>query len=178
MKADRKFIVILSSLLLAFFLIALAGYIFYGYDYFIYNMNEIFFALLIVFAVAAGAIIVYLLSPFLRKKHHGTQNITKIALLSDANIAVEEFSLLNRTSALICFNDSACFRTEDDQTGEVCVLLNCVDSFWYAERVTDERSVGIKRAAEQYVCKLKSGMCYRLQINDIIYIDKERMLMT
>ena len=176
MKADRKFIIIISCLLLMFFLSALAGYAFHGYDYFLYNINEIFFIQIIVFAVVALAAIIYFSRPFFRKISGKTQEIKKILLLNDANVSVDEFSLINRTSALIGFNESVFFRAEDDLTGEVCVLLNCVDNFWYAERVTDERSVGIKRAAEQYVCKLKSDMCYKLQVNDIIYIEKERML--
>ena len=179
MKSNRKFIIVLSSLLLAFFLIALALYVYnyYNYsEYFSFNIHTIYFAQLIVCALAAFAVICFYAGPFFKKNRGASQDISKIVLLSEANVLMEEFSLNNRTSALIGHKERVYISSENDLAGKDYAVINCVDNSWYLERVADERSVGLKRTGEQYVYKLKTGMCYRLQLNDIIYIENERLL--
>ena len=79
-------------------------------------------------------------------------------------------------SVLIGKRDTVYFRSEIDLAVDGYAVVNCVENNWYLERVFDERSVGLKRAGEQFVYRLKTGMSYRLQINDIIYIGTERLL--
>ena len=180
MKRNKNFIIWLSVLLLLiFFLTALTVYAFFvDTDGLLYN---ILLVQLIVFTIAACSIIIYFLIPILRKPHI-TQDITKIVLLSEnENAMIDKYSLdlSNKTSALICKGDTIYFRlTEGALPTEEYAVLNRVEQYWYIESITDARRVGIKRAGEQYVYKLKKNMPYRLQSNDVIHIKKERLLIT
>ncbi|MCL2151758.1 MAG: hypothetical protein FWH57_02185 [Oscillospiraceae bacterium] len=173
MKTTKKFVIFIGSLLLAFFLFELIWFVNYDPKIYIYNILA---AQLIVFSLAAFSIVVYT-TWSLRRKHRGSsQRITRIVLLSESNTPKEEFSLVNRMSVLIGKRDAVYFRSEIDLAVDGYAVVNCVDDNWYLERVFDERSVGLKRAGEQFVYRLKTGMSYKLQINDIIYIGNERLL--
>ena len=174
MKTDRKFIIILSSLLLLFFLIALICLANSNSENF---LRSVFVIQLLVFSIAMGAVIVYYAWPYFNKISNVGLDITKIVLLSETNVLLDEFSLVNRACALIGKSGKVYLSADNDLTGDECAVLNCVEKDWYIERVQDKFSVGLKRAKEQYVCKLKAGMCYRLQANDIIYIGDERLLL-
>jgi len=173
MKTTRLFTIILGSVLLAFFLVALAWFANYDPTIHIYN---IFITQLIVFSVAALSIIIFSALTMSKKTRSTAQSITRIVLLSEFNAPKEEFSLIDRTSVLIGKRDTVYFRSEIDLAVDGYAVVNCVDSYWYVERVFEERSVGLKRAGEQFVYRLKTGMSYKLQINDIIYIGTERLL--
>ena len=173
MKASKIFNIILGSILLSFFLIELACFAYFAPNI---NINYILIAQLIVFSLVACAIIIFCAGTLTSKSRGSAQGITRIALLSESNAPKEEFSLINRTSVLIGKRDTVYFRSEIDLALDGYAVLNCVSSYWYVERAFDERNVGLKRAGEQFVYRLKTGMSYRLQINDIIYIGHERLL--
>jgi hypothetical protein len=173
MKTTKKFIILLGSALLAFFLFELAWFVNYDPKIHIYNILTIQF---IVLSLAAFTVVVYTTWSLLHKTRGSAQRITRIVLLSESNTPKEEFSLINRMSVLIGKRDAVYFRSEIDLAVDGYAVVNCVDNNWYLERVFDERSVGLKRAGEQFVYRLKTGMSYRLQINDIIYIGNERLL--
>jgi len=178
MKDSNKFIfiIILSSLLLAFFLAEFAYYVYYAYEITIYNVSIILIAQLIVFSLTTLSVLVFSIWAFFNNNRRSAPGVTKIILLSESNSPKEEFSLINRTSVLIGKRDTVYIRSEIDLTVDGYAVLNCVDNFWYVERVFDERSVGLKRAGEQFVYRLKIGMSYKLQVNDIIYIGTDRLL--
>jgi len=104
------------------------------------------------------------------------RSVTKIVLLSESNSPKEEFTLVGRTSLLIGKRDEVYIRSEIDLALDGYAVINLVENNWYVERIFDERSIGLKRAGEQFVYRLKTGMSYRLQINDILYIGNERLL--
>ena len=174
MKATKEFVIVLSSILLASFLVELACFAYYASETYLYIY--IIIAQLVVFSVAACSVIIFSIRSLHRKSRGPTQGITRIVLLNEANEPKEEYSLINRTSALIGKRDTVYFRSEIDLAVDGYAVINCVDSYWYVERVFEERSVGLKRAGEQFVYKLRTGINYQLQINDIIYISNERLL--
>ena len=173
MKTTKRFVFILSSALLAFFLVALAWFANYDPEVHIFN---IFMTLLIALSMAALSVVIFSAWSLFKKTRATAQSITRIVLLSEANTPKEEFSLINRTSVLIGKRDTVYFRSEIDLAVDGFAVVNRVENYWYVERVFEERSVGLKRAGEQFVYRLKTGMSYKLQINDIIYIGSERLL--
>jgi membrane protein implicated in regulation of membrane protease activity len=175
MKATKEFVITLSSILLAFFLVELGCFVYFAdrIEFYIYYM---IIAQLIVFSIAACSVIVFSIRALHHRSRGSSQGITRIVLLSEANEPKEEYSLINRTSALIGKRDTVYFRSEIDLAVDGYAVINCVDSYWYVERVFEEKSVGLKRAGEQFVYKLRTGINYQLQINDIIYIANERLL--
>jgi len=173
MKATKRFVILLSSFLLVFFLVEIAFFLSSDQKESIYNIMA---AQLIVFAIAALSVIVYSARSLLLSYSGSPQDVSKIVLLSETNALKEEFSLADRTSLLIGKRDEVYIRSEIDLAVDGYAVVNCVDNNWYVERVFDERNVGIKRAGEQFVYRLKTGMSYKLNINDIIYIGNERLL--
>jgi len=173
MKATKRFAIILGGVLLAFSLIELAWFV--NYDPAI-HLNNILITQFIVFSLASFAVVIFSTWSLVHKNRSNVQRITRIVLLSEANTPKEEFSLTNRMSVLIGKRDTVYFRSEIDLAVDGYAVVNCVENNWYIERVFEERSVGLKRAGEQFVYRLKTGMSYRLQINDIIYIGTERLL--
>jgi len=173
MKATKRFAFILSSALLAFFLVALAWFANYDPKEHIYN---IFVTQLVALSVAAFCVVIFSAWSLFKKTRGNAQGITRIVLLSEANTPKEEFSLIDRTSVLIGKRDTVYFRSEIDLAVDGYAVVNRVENYWYVERVFEERSVGLKRAGEQFVYRLKTSMSYKLQINDIIYIGSERLL--
>jgi len=173
MKTTKQFILVLSGALLAFFLVALAWIANFDPETQVVN---VFVAQLIAFSVAALSIVVFSAWSMLKKAQSTAQDITRIVLLSEFNAPKEEFSLVDRTSVLIGKRDAVYFRSEIDLAVDGYAVVNRVDNFWYVERVFDERSVGLKRAGEQFVYRLKTGLSYKLHLNDIIYIGSERLL--
>ena len=172
MKAAHKFAIVLSSALLAFFLIGLA-YFLYDPGVLIYN---ILIAQLMVFSFAAISVLVFSIMQLLRRSRVATPGVSRIVLLTDMNAHKEEFSLSNRSSILIGKRETVYIRSEIDLALDGYAVINCVGNYWYVERIYDERSVGLKRAGEQFVYRLKTGISYKLHINDIIYIGNERLL--
>ena len=173
MKATKKFVIVLSCVLLAFFLIELAYYVYFDYKI---DVSVMLISQLTAFSLAACSIVIFCVWS-LTLKAPIVQGITRIILLSEDNAFKEEFSLIDRTSALIGKRDSVYIRPEIDASVEGYAVVNCVGGYWYVERVLDERNVGLKRAGEQFVYRMRSGISYRLQINDIIYIGDERLLL-
>jgi len=173
MKTTKRFTFILSSALLAFFLGALAWFANYDPEA---NIYIIFVVQLIAMSVAALSVVIYSAWTLFKKTRGTAQGITRIVLLSESNTPKEEFSLIDRTSVLIGKRDTVYFRSEIDLAVDGFAVVNRVDNYWYVERVFEERSVGLKRAGEQFVYRLKTGMSYKLQVNDIIYIGSERLL--
>ena len=178
MKTTNKYIITICSFLLVFFLIellCLAN---------IYSENllhNIIFAQLLVFSLVACTVIICTVAPLFQKVQNETQDIskiTKIILLSDTNTPVDDYSLVNRTSALINKGGAVDMSMESDSSTKGYAVVNRVENEWYVERISEERSVALKRAGEQYIYKLKMGMCYRLNLNDILYVEKERLLVT
>ena len=185
METSRKFIIILSSVLLAFFMIALACLGYNNSESFLY---VIIIAQLVVFSLAACSVILFYAMSSSRKtgemvlaEENDTDlfmdmDVTKLVLLSESNSPTEEFSLLGRMSAMISKENTVYLSSEDDFTVYDYAVLNLVEKYWYVERMYEKRSVMLKRAGEQNVYKLKTGVCYKLQSNDILYIDNERLL--
>ena len=126
--------------------------------------------------------IIYILIPIIQKprKISAVPEISTIVQLSEKDNAIlEEYTLdiADKTSMLICKGETIYFSlTEGNNPSEEYAILNKVDQYWYIESLTTR--VGIKRAREQYVYKLKPKMPYKLQKNDIIYIEKIRLLIT
>ena len=175
MKASKDFVIVLSSILLVFFLAELACFVYFAAEIQSY-IYYIILAQLIAFSIAACCVIVYGIRSNRHTSKGSKQGITRIVLLSESNEPKEEYSLINRTSALIGKRDTVYFRSEIDLAVDGYAVINCVDGYWYVERVFEEKSVGLKRAGEQFVYKLRTGINYQLQINDIIYIANERLL--
>jgi len=172
-KTSKRFIVVLSSILLAFFLTALVCFTFF---YFEGLLIIIFLAQLIVFSLGAASVIVYSLIPLFYKVQNLAHDITKLVFLSETNTPTDEFSLINRTSVVISKGEAVYISLESHSANDEYAVINRVRNYWYIERVSEARSIGLKRAGEQYVYKLKPSMSYRLYINDIIYIENERLL--
>ena len=179
MKTKKNVIIWLSVLLLLiFFLTALKVYVFtVEIDRLLSNILLV----IIMLTIFASSAIIYFLITIIRKPHI-PQDISKITLLSENdNTIIDKHSLdlSDKTSVLICKGEIIYFRLSEGAAGaEEYAVLNRVEQYWYIENITDARRVGIKRAGEQYVYKLKNNMRYKLQSNDVIYIKKERLLIT
>jgi hypothetical protein len=139
-------------------------------------MGNILFVQLLVFAVAALATLIYTVFLLLRRARGSTRGITKIIMLSAENEMMDSFSLANRTSALISAGGAVDVGLENDLPVDGYAVANRVGSDWYVERISDERSIAIKRAGDQYVYKMKANLSYRLYANDILYVGDERLL--
>ena len=178
MKTNKVFISILSGILLLFFLVVLIcfAYKYYHPQNYLIFLNNIIIAQQIVLALAACSVFIYAVKPLLHKARAATPAISQIIVLSEANTPMDEFSLINRTSALIVKEDFIYITVENDLSSTEYAVINRVESYWYIERVSDALNIGLKRAGEQYVYKLKPAMCYRLHKNDVIYIDNGRLL--
>lgn len=179
MKTTIKIIKCLSICAFIFFVISLwLLYIYKGSESILYN---IVVAQLIFFAVLSGLIIFFIM-PF-DYQVSGTKRIgeiAKIVPLSETNEPIESkaFYLTNKSSAIIAKNDTVYVTEKCDMMNEIYAVINKVDGYWYLERETDARRVGLKPAGEQLVYKVKPDMGYRLNINDIIYIDDDRLKLT
>lgn len=55
-------------------------------------------------------------------------------------------------------------------------VLNLVAGCWYLEILTGDYPVGLKRETEEMVYKLKKGMPYRLSTQDMIYLNRSKIL--
>ena len=179
MKTTKIFVSVISSILLAFFLIAFAlfAYNYYhGFIFSVYFIYNLFLAQLIVFSVVACLILIFVAMPLYDKMRGATNEISKIVLLSEMNVPVDEYTLFGRTYMLIGRSETSYISLGTDRVANEYAVINRVKNYWYIERVSDERNVGLKRAGEQYVYKLKPGLCYKLQINDTIYVENERLL--
>ena len=178
MKTTDKYTITICGFLLVFFLIELLCLVNIYSENLLHN---IIFAQLLMFSLTACTVIVCTVAPMFHKVQSETQNIskiTKIVLLSDFNTPTDDFSLINRTSALIKKGGAADMSMESDSSVKGYAVVNRVENEWYVERISEERTVALKRAGEQYIYKLKMGMCYRLNLNDILYVEKERLLVT
>jgi len=174
MKTNKTFLIVLSSSLLVFFLIALNCYAFFQSEDLIYNL---FLAQLIVFSLAACSILVHSIVLMFRKVQSPIPVISKIVVLTETNVPLNEFSLHDKSSMLVGKSDTIYFRLEGDLSSDEYALLNRVESNWYIERLSSELSVSLKRAGEQYIYKLKPKMFYKLQVNDVVFIGNERLLL-
>jgi len=173
-STSRIFAFVMSILMLVAFLIAILYFVFSESENFLSN---IILAQLIGFAVVSLLIAVYGVWPKLTLSHEQSSRITKMALLSESNTIMNEYHLDNKTSTLICLSDTVYFNfLEGNKNNEEYAVLNKIGNDWYIERISEERNVGIKRAGEQYVYKLKTGSVYRVQNNDVVYIGNERLL--
>ena len=176
-KTNEKFIIALCSLLLIYFVVIIIIFLQEGThaEYsFIYN---VIFAQLIALSTATLIIIIYVIrSLYWQTRYYGS-SLSKIVILSDSNTYQSECSLINRNSVLICKADEIYFSFLDARfPTEEYALLNCVNNTWYIERSSDNQNVGIKHAGEQYVYKLKIGIPYKINRNDVVYIDGERLV--
>jgi len=109
-------------------------------------------------------------------------DITKITLLSNANAFEKEFVLGKRVSVLIGKSSEAYINLEDLEKNHLIAnehaVMNRVRNIWFIERLSDEYSVGLRRVNNQCVYKLKTGVCYRLYANDVLYIANKRLFIT
>ena len=173
-NGNNLFIVAISSLMLAFFIVLIILRVVEHVDV---PLSHAFMAQLIAFSVAAFASIVYFIRPLLADAVQPGSNIQKLVRLSDSNTPVDECSLVNRTSVLLCKADDVYFSFHEGRyPADEYAVLNLVHRTWYVERVSEIQSVGIKRAGEQYVYRLKVNTSYKLGRNDTIYLDSERIL--
>lgn len=177
MRTLNRYVITISSILSAFFIITLCYFIYSEYIYNENSLHNIFLAQLIMFTLASCSTLVFSIIPLFRDTRGSTIDISKIVLLSDTNTPTDEFLLINRTSAMIVKGDFVYISLEKDILADEYAVLNRVDNLWYIERVSDIRSVGLKRAGEQYVYKLKPDILYKLNINDTVYIENERLLL-
>ena len=191
MKTINKFVIILCSCILTCCLIILIFLLASGYrnsigEFASGNKTSIgdtsflykaFVFQLILHSLSLISVVVYLLYPLYRKTRSSDKTISKIVLLSDANEPADEFLLLNRKSAMIVRQDFVYISLENDVLVDEYAVINRVDSDWYIERISEKLVVGLRRAGEQYVYKLKPGVFYKMCANDTIYIEKERLLL-
>lgn len=56
-------------------------------------------------------------------------------------------------------------------------VLNFVSGHWYIEVLSGKYPVGLKKENDSVIYKLKLGMPYKLNVNDIIYIDSNKILL-
>lgn len=173
-KSNDAFIVAMSSMLLIFFTIAIILMVQESSTGFAY---DILLAQLVAFLIASLATTIYYANSLLSQPSHTGSGITKIVMLSETNAHQDEVSLINNTSVMLCKGDEVYFSFHEARfPTEEYALLNRANNAWYIERSSENRSVGIKRAGEQYVYKLKTGMTYKISRNDIIYIGGERLV--
>jgi hypothetical protein len=175
MQTARKLTIVLCLVLLVFFLFCLVCLAFNNYDN-IYLLRNIVAAQLLVSSLAACTAIIYSFVLLFRKAHGPKQSVSKIVMLSETNAHMDKFSLGSRASALIVKGEFVYVTIESDASVVEYAVINRVENYWYIERVSEARSVGLKRAGEQYIYKLKVGMCYRLHVNDVIYVENDRLL--
>ena len=172
--SERKFAFAMSILMLLTFLVAIS--------YFIHSESENFISHVILIqligiALTSLATAIYCIWPQLRLPLEQPSHINRLALLSESNSITNEYHLDNKMSTLICLGDTVYFNfLEGNKNNEEYAVLNKIGNNWHIERITEERNVGIKRAGEQYVYKLKVNSVYKIQSNDIVYIGNERLL--
>ena len=131
-------------------------------------------------AFAACGVLACVFIDIHRKNSELPKVITKITLLSDTNSTDRLYLLSGKESALIGKGYEAYIDLEHaDQSHLISyehAIVNQIDDNWFLECVSEEYGVGLKRSTDQYVYKLKPGICYKLFINDVIYIAGERLL--
>jgi amino acid transporter len=148
------------------------------------NLRSVYDLLSLVFAVCAltaCGILIYALVELNRQNNELPKIITRITLLTDSNSTDRLFLLSGKESALIGKGDEAYVDLEHAEQSHLIsyehAILNQVADNWYLECVSEEFEVGLKRAANPYVYKVKPGICYKLYINDVLYIAGERLLL-
>jgi len=173
-SANKIFALTLSALILLSLLVLIFFYINNNSE----NYLEIIILVqLIIASVVSLCVMVYCLYPYFRSMRIPENCVTKLAVLSETNAWQNEFYLEKKTSTLICLSDMVYLSHLEGKTkDEEYASLNRVGDIWYLERLSDERNVGMKRFGEQYVYKLKTNIVYKLRINDIIYIENDRLL--
>lgn len=111
------------------------------------------------------------------------KDISKLVLLNESGIEVDEWELGDQISLLIG-KSSAEYKADIDLSGteyESLVnyehaVLNCVTGIWYVEDIDSVNGVGLKKAHKRVKNRLKQEIPYPLGNGDTIYIANTRIL--
>ncbi|GED64781.1 FHA domain-containing protein [Lysinibacillus sp. FSL M8-0216] len=111
------------------------------------------------------------------------KDISKLVLLNESGIEVDEWELGDQISLLIG-KSSAEYKADIDLSGteyESLVnyehaVLNCVAGIWYVEDIDSVNGVGLKKAHKRVKNRLKQEIPYPLGNGDTIYIANTRIL--
>ncbi|MFG3433559.1 FHA domain-containing protein [Lysinibacillus fusiformis] len=111
------------------------------------------------------------------------KDISKLILLNESGIEVDEWELGDQISLLIG-KSSAEYKADIDLSGteyESLVnyehaVLNCVAGIWYVEDIDSVNGVGLKKAHKRVKNRLKQEIPYPLGNGDTIYIANTRIL--
>lgn len=110
--------------------------------------------------------------------------ITKIVLLTGDGEKEKEWYVKDAPSLLIGKNFQTSGAVDidlaDNQYADYIdtehAVINRVDEFWYLEDLDSANGVGIKRYGTSSNFRIKPGKSYKLDIDDIIYIAKIRLI--
>ena len=182
MKDKERIIAISSGALAIFFSFCAIRFLFLRLypESNLRSAYDMFILIAVICAFTACGVLIHVLIEIYRQNNELPKIITKITLLSDSNSTEKLFLLSGKESALIGKGDEAYIDLENADKSHLIsyehAILNQVDDNWFLECVSEEYEVGLKRSNNQYVYKLKPGICYKLFVNDVLYIAGERLL--
>ena len=109
--------------------------------------------------------------------------ISCFSLISEAGGREKEWYVSGATSFLV--GKSTADTEVDIELGDTqystyvsCehAAINLVTGCWYIEDLDSENGVGIRRRNDEYVYRLKPGNSYEIDVGDVIYISKAKIL--
>ena len=108
------------------------------------------------------------------------QQISRFVLINTDNNSEKEWHVSNNSSFLIGKGNEVDIELGDTQYCDYIsaqhAVLNCCKGYWYIEDLSSKNGVGIKRAGEEYSLRLKPEILYKINVGDIIYISKAKII--
>lgn len=117
----------------------------------------------------------------IKQKKTQVSSIQSLTIISKSGTLQMERTLDNIHSLFIAKKGKNEIVIDHTQKNELdsyeYAVLNFVSGHWYIEVLSGKYPVGLKKENDSVIYKLKLGMPYKLNVNDIIYIDSNKILL-
>lgn len=110
--------------------------------------------------------------------------VTSIIHIGTGNVPIRKLDL-TKTNGIVIGRQSGDEKPDFDlsdgeESGSVAVrhaVLNCVNDVWYVEALEYIHPVGLRKAGDSVVYRLKVLTPYRVEAGDIIYLSHEKVML-
>lgn len=162
------------------FVTALIGILLAAYAYYLCFINHDY----IIRATGFFSVGAILLSWFFyvnrNKKQAPESAITEFALINRDGESEKQWGVSGAQSFLIGKGGGVDMDLTDNDYAEYIAnehaVLNFAGGYWYIEDLDSVNGVGIKKNREEYAFKIKPLTSYRVDVGDVIYIGRAKIL--
>lgn len=134
---------------------------------------------------AASILVIFILIFFRYRKQKRSSPFKALVLISNIGKIRSEISLQDKCALVITgkedgkevFVESAGVSQDAAADARIYGVMNLVSGCWYIEAVSGIWPLGLKRANESEIYRLKEGIPYRLSEADVIYANTCKIVM-